>query len=212
MLDFEESDKATKMAISISILKLLVSLQNSDLVKHGEEVTILEAGVAIARLVPAPKQRSPEFLDKTRGKSSHLTLTLLTRRHPQRFSELWFTVSMRVLLDTHAFIWWVTNDFQLLDAARACADPDNVFQYCKRLRLSSKSSENSSCQSPPESYIPSRRLVSNQFESLPIQMNHVLQVSALPNHHRDPFDRILIAQSQVEEMPILTADDPIGTR
>jgi len=41
-------------------------------------------------------------------------------------------------------------------------------------------------------------------------MNHVLQVSALPNHHRDPFDRILIAQSQVEEMPILTADDLIA--
>ncbi|WP_322659770.1 type II toxin-antitoxin system VapC family toxin [Dendronalium sp. ChiSLP03b] len=57
-------------------------------------------------------------------------------------------------------------------------------------------------------YIPSR-LAINRFESLPIQMNHVLQVASLPDVHRDPFDRILIAQSQVENLPIVTIDQQI---
>jgi PIN domain nuclease of toxin-antitoxin system len=120
---------------------------------------------------------------------------------------------MRVLLDTHAFIWWVTNDSQLSDAARAyIADPDNdvflstasAWEIVIKVNIGKLI-----LPEPPESYIPSR-LASNQLESLPIQMNHVLQVSALPNHHRDPFDRILIAQSQVEQMPILTADNLIA--
>ncbi len=116
---------------------------------------------------------------------------------------------MRVLLDTHAFIWWVTNNSQLSDAARACiADSDNnvflstasAWEIVIKVNIGKLI-----LQEPPKSYIQSR-LDSNQFESLPIQMNHVLQVTALPNHHRDPFDRLLIAQSQAEEMPILTAD------
>jgi len=66
------------MAISISIPEAASQLAELlERVKHGEEVTILEAGVAIARLVPAPKQRSPRILGKTRGLSSPLTLTLL---------------------------------------------------------------------------------------------------------------------------------------
>lgn len=61
---------------------------------------------------------------------------------------------------------------------------------------------------PVEQYIPTR-LAINRFESLPIQMSHVLQVASLPNIHRDPFDRILIAQSQVENLPIVTIDRQI---
>lgn len=48
------------------------------------------------------------------------------------------------------------------------------------------------------------------IESLPIQLSHVLQLETLPLHHRDPFDRILIAQSQLEDLPILTADRQIA--
>ena len=116
---------------------------------------------------------------------------------------------MRVLVDTHAFIWWVTNNAQLSDAARACiADSDNnvflstasAWEIIIKVNIGKLILPES-----PRSYIPSR-LASNQFESLPIQMNHVLQVATLPNHHRDPFDRLLIAQSQAEQMPILTSD------
>ncbi|MFW9264773.1 type II toxin-antitoxin system VapC family toxin [Nostoc sp. CALU 546] len=62
---------------------------------------------------------------------------------------------------------------------------------------------------PVEEYIPNR-LALNRFESLDIQMTHTLQVANLPNIHRDPFDRILIAQSQVENLPIVTIDQKIA--
>lgn len=50
----------------------------------------------------------------------------------------------------------------------------------------------------------------NGMEILPIQMSHALHVDSLPNHHDDPFDRLLIAQAQVENMPLVTADREIG--
>jgi PIN domain nuclease of toxin-antitoxin system len=46
----------------------------------------------------------------------------------------------------------------------------------------------------------------NEIQGLPIQMSHALRVHALPEHHRDPFDRLLVAQCQLEEMPIVTSD------
>ncbi|SQD92648.1 PilT protein domain protein (fragment) [Candidatus Bipolaricaulis anaerobius] len=50
----------------------------------------------------------------------------------------------------------------------------------------------------------------NAIESLPIQMSHTLHVYTLPEYHRDPFDRLLIAQARLEELPILTADPQIS--
>jgi len=50
----------------------------------------------------------------------------------------------------------------------------------------------------------------NAIEVLPIEMIHALHVHALPDHHRDPFDRMLVAQSQIEKMPILTSDPQIA--
>ena len=50
----------------------------------------------------------------------------------------------------------------------------------------------------------------NAIQSLPIQMSHALHVFTLPDHHRDPFDRILISQAQLEGLPILTADPQIA--
>lgn len=54
------------------------------------------------------------------------------------------------------------------------------------------------------------QLAVNAIHALPISLEHVLHVYTLPLHHRDPFDRILVAQSQVEPMPILTADPVIA--
>jgi PIN domain nuclease of toxin-antitoxin system len=57
----------------------------------------------------------------------------------------------------------------------------------------------------PELFI-SEQLYLNAIQSLPVQMSHALYVYTLPNHHSDPFDRMLIAQAQLEELHILTAD------
>jgi len=60
----------------------------------------------------------------------------------------------------------------------------------------------------PVIYI-SKRLRSNHFQPLPIQISHTVEVFRLPHHHEDPFDRLLVAQSQLEGLPILTLDPEI---
>ncbi|QLE57408.1 type II toxin-antitoxin system VapC family toxin [Nostoc sp. TCL26-01] len=119
---------------------------------------------------------------------------------------------MRALLDTHTFIWWVIDDNRLSSTARnIIADPGNnlffsaasAWEIVIKVRLGKLN-----LPEPPETYIPNR-LTINRFESLPIQVNHALQVVNLPALHQDPFDRIIIAQSQVEKMPIITVDNKI---
>jgi len=61
----------------------------------------------------------------------------------------------------------------------------------------------------PQEYVADR-LVLHGFRPLSITLSHALQVSVLPDHHRDPFDRLLVAQGQLEDMPILTADPIIA--
>jgi len=58
---------------------------------------------------------------------------------------------------------------------------------------------------PPSEYVP-ERIRRSAVVPLPIQHSHALHVATLPHHHRDPFDRLLIAQAQVEKLPILTSD------
>ncbi|KAA3656804.1 MAG: type II toxin-antitoxin system VapC family toxin [Chloroflexi bacterium] len=116
---------------------------------------------------------------------------------------------MKALLDTHTFLWWNLNAPQLSQTAREMiADGDNeiflsaasaweiAIKYAKgRLDL----------PEPPDRYVPNR-LKLHHFSSLTIQLTHALQVYALPSIHNDPFDRLLIVQSQLEKMPLLTAD------
>jgi PIN domain nuclease of toxin-antitoxin system len=61
----------------------------------------------------------------------------------------------------------------------------------------------------PDEFLP-RQLALNSITVLPITMSHALRIHALPSHHRDPFDRMLVAQSQVERLPIVTADPQIA--
>jgi len=120
---------------------------------------------------------------------------------------------MKVLLDTHVFLWWITDDPRLSSRAREIiADGANeVFLSAAsgweiaikaklgRLRL----------PDVPERFIP-EQLRLNAIETLPVQMSHALHVYKLPDHHRDPFDRLLIAQAQLEKLPVLTADPQIS--
>ena len=118
---------------------------------------------------------------------------------------------MRVLLDTHAFLWWITDDPKLsLRAGEIIKNMDNeVFvsaasgwELVIKTQLGRlKISEN------PVDFIW-EQIQLNAFQSLAIRMKHALQIFSLPDHHKDPFDRLLVAQAQLEEMPILTADHP----
>jgi PIN domain nuclease of toxin-antitoxin system len=116
---------------------------------------------------------------------------------------------MNALLDTHRFIWWVTDAPQLSNNAKDfIANPDNniFFSVASAWEIIIKVNAGK-LHIPGEagSYITSR-LTDNKFEVLGIELFHVLQIAKLPALHRDPFDRIIIAQSQAMGMPILTID------
>lgn len=120
---------------------------------------------------------------------------------------------MKILIDTHCWLWWLGSPDRLNDHARQLiADSQNT------IFLSAASAweivikvavDKLTLPEPPVLYIPSR-LSSQGMTSLAIEQVHVLQVASLPLHHRDPFDRILIAQSQVEQLPLLTADSQLA--
>lgn len=116
---------------------------------------------------------------------------------------------MRVLLDTQCWLWMALAPERFSAAARAIvADTRN------ELRLSAASAMEIAVKhalgkvrlpEPPARYVPSR-LDALRVEALPIDVTHALRASALPPYHNDPFDRVLVAQAQIERLPILTAD------
>lgn len=120
---------------------------------------------------------------------------------------------MRALLDTHTFLWWITDDRRLSPRIR-----EIIGNVDNQLFLSSASGWEMAIKagigklSLPdnlESFI-SEQMTVNAIHSLPVQMVHALHVYALPDYHRDPFDKLLIAQARLEGIPILTADPQIG--
>ncbi len=120
---------------------------------------------------------------------------------------------MRALLDTHTFLWATTDDPRLGPAARSLIQDEGneiilsaasaweiVIKY-RRGRLP--------LPDPPETYVTSRAALLG-LTHLPIDVRHALRVAALADIHRDPFDRILVAQAMVEGAPILTDDQHIA--
>jgi PIN domain nuclease of toxin-antitoxin system len=112
-------------------------------------------------------------------------------------------------MDTHTFLWWNDNDPQLsTDARHFIQDPANqiylsvasVWEIVIKVQIGKLVANPS-----PEAYVRTH-IRTNNFVLLPIIMEHALAVYDLPQHHRDPFDRILIAQSVCENMPLLTRD------
>lgn len=120
---------------------------------------------------------------------------------------------MKILLDTHVFLWWIEDNPQLSDVARAAIEDgahELFFSAASGWEIAIKS-QIGKLRLPDnlEQFI-TEQLFRNNFAVLPIQLSHTLHVHALPLLHRDPFDRILIAQSTIEKMPILTIDSQIS--
>ncbi|MGH2582079.1 MAG: type II toxin-antitoxin system VapC family toxin [Anaerolineales bacterium] len=116
---------------------------------------------------------------------------------------------MKVLLDTHTFLWWNTGDAQLSARAR-----DVIAEGSNEVFISAASAWEIAIKAakgrlilpePPSGYIPSRMGL-HRFRPLPVQIKHAAYIHDLPRHHEDPFDRLLVAQCQMESLPILTAD------
>ncbi len=116
---------------------------------------------------------------------------------------------MRVLLDTRAFLWWGVDSPKLSARARdIIANPQNnlFLSVASGWEMAIKAGLGK-LQTPGglETFV-SEQLSLNAIQVLPVALRHALHVYHLPQHHRDPFDRLLIAQSQLEQLPLLTSD------
>ncbi len=120
---------------------------------------------------------------------------------------------MKLLLDTHTFIWWDSEPAKLSPQALAlCQDQQNVLLLSVvsiwemqiklqlgKLRLTL----------PLREIVETQRQINN-VEILPITLAHVLALENLPTHHKDPFDRVLVAQAIVEEAVLVSADPNVA--
>lgn len=119
---------------------------------------------------------------------------------------------MKVLIDTHTFLWWNTDDPLLSVRAREIiADGRNeIFvSAASAWEIAIKTAKGRLIlPESPARYISSR-ISLFRFRSLPIQISHAAHVFELPSYHQDPFDRLLIAQSRLESLPLVTKDEDI---
>ena len=116
---------------------------------------------------------------------------------------------MRLLLDTHVWLWWLTQPERLPQRIReAMEDGRNelYFSVASSWEIAIKYALGKlPLPEPPEGFVPSR-LQREGMRTLHIEHRHALAVAGLPKHHSDPFDRLLIAQALAEDMPIATLD------
>ncbi len=116
---------------------------------------------------------------------------------------------MNLLLDTHAFLWFIAGSDDLSARARALIEnaanrpflsAASLWEMAIKLSLGKLR-----LTLPFEEMIPQQMLL-NGVQFLPIEMEHLVPIVGLPFHHRDPFDRLLIAQAMVEQMPLVSGD------
>ncbi len=116
---------------------------------------------------------------------------------------------MNLLLDTHALLWWLGDDRTLSDAAReAISDPENTVFLSAVVVWEIRIKESIGKLSLPDDF--AEVLEDQRFAELPITVAHAHAMAELPTIHRDPFDRMLVAQALVEEMVIVTRDETIA--
>ncbi len=116
---------------------------------------------------------------------------------------------MRLLLDTHAFLWFVLGDSQLSSTALfLILDPANtkLVSPASYWEIAIKISVRKYTLHEPYEAFMQRGIFGNGFVVLPIEPRHTAVLTTLPFHHRDPFDRLLVAQAMVEKIPILSND------
>lgn len=116
---------------------------------------------------------------------------------------------MRLLLDTHAFLWFVTNDPRLSVGAKATiVDASNqiLISPASYWEIAIKVSIGKYPLSVPFETFITHGIDDNDFAILAIEPKHAAALINLPFHHRDPFDRLMIAQAQVEQIPIVSRD------
>lgn len=116
---------------------------------------------------------------------------------------------MKILLDTSAFLKWVFNERGLKPRQKEILSDEKNHIYFSRVSaweiLIKSGIGKLQLKKDPGAFIETE-MEYYGFLDLPIELNHIFRLNGFPAHHRDPFDRLLIAQALVEGLPILTVD------
>ncbi len=115
---------------------------------------------------------------------------------------------MKIILDTHTFLWFVNDSPELSNSAAELieSDVDLWISIASLWEISIKVNLNKlDLPDDFDRFIP-HQIAINGIEILPINLQHLIALTKLPLHHRDPFDRILIAQAIAENVPIISID------
>jgi PIN domain nuclease of toxin-antitoxin system len=116
---------------------------------------------------------------------------------------------VNILLDTHTFLWFVDDNPRLSETARVLIESDDAQPFLSMASLWEIAIKISlgklQLKQPYEIFIP-EQLALNGIGVLNLSMEHTAALAALPFHHRDPFDRLIVVQAKLEEMPLVSAD------
>jgi PIN domain nuclease of toxin-antitoxin system len=115
---------------------------------------------------------------------------------------------MRLLLDTQAFLWFLLDDERLSSRARTAIEQTEILYLspASHWEIAIKIALGKYVLPEPYTQFMERELATNNIAILPIEIGHTAQVTTLPFHHRDPFDRLIIAQALAEKLPIVSSD------
>jgi PIN domain nuclease of toxin-antitoxin system len=119
----------------------------------------------------------------------------------------------RILLDTHALLWFVFDDPRLSSRAAATIEDarvDKILSVASLWEIVIKSQVGKLCLGMALSDFFERHVTRRELELIDIHLRHLMEYDALPLVHRDPFDRLLVAQARVMSTPILSADSALA--
>ncbi|MEV6856631.1 type II toxin-antitoxin system VapC family toxin [Streptomyces microflavus] len=111
---------------------------------------------------------------------------------------------MRLLLDTHVILWWLEDSDELSDRVKDLLDTEPTVHLSAVSAWEIAIKQSLGKLDGPDDL--AERVRDSQFTSLPITAGHGVRAGRLPALHRDPFDRILVAQAQIEGMTVVTRD------
>jgi PIN domain nuclease of toxin-antitoxin system len=115
---------------------------------------------------------------------------------------------LRLLLDTRALLWWLADEELTAEARALIADPENAVTVSAASAWEISIKQALGKLTAPDDL--DQQILDSDFAPLPISIRHAMVAGRLPRHHDDPFDRMLIAQAQLEELTILTRDKRFG--
>jgi len=116
---------------------------------------------------------------------------------------------LQLLLDTHAFLWWLGDTPKLGPQARAAIGDGGNAVFISAASAWEIAVKRASGKLEAPGNI-AEWIAKSDFSDLSIEVEHAVAAAELPRHHTDPFDRMLIAQAQLEELTLVAHDDEIG--